>query len=194
MRQRVHPAGNIGIGAARRDALSLALENDTSHIAYSDLDHVLRWASCDERELAAAMAPQEGVDLTVIGRSPAAFAQEPRRLQATEAVVNHAAALVMALDPDSSWDFMIATRLMTREVAQLIVEECDEDSIANDVAWPLLADRRGRAVSYLGVDGMAYRFRDDFEAAVDARDDAPVEWIRRLEIAATHATAMRPYL
>lgn len=194
MKQRVHGAGTLGIGAARRDALSLALENDTTHIAYSDLDHVLRWASRDERELAAAMKPKQGVELIVIGRSPAAFAREPRRLQATEAVVNHVAAMILALDPESSWDFMIATRLMTREVAQLIVDDCDEDSIANDVAWPLLSDRRGRVVAYLGVDGMTYKFRDDFEADLDTRDDDPVEWIRRLEIAASHATAMRPYL
>ena len=194
MRRREHGAGTIGIGTARRHALALALEAGTTHVAYSDLDHVLRWASTDERELSEAMTPPEGVDLVVVGRSPAAFAREPRRLQATESVVNHAAALVMGRDPQDSWDFMIATRVMTREVAQLVVDESGEESIANDVAWPLLAHRRGRVVAYRGVEGMAYRFRDDFDAQDDARDDDPVEWIRRLEIAARHATAMRPYV
>ena len=194
MQRRDHGAGTIGIGAARRDALALALETGTTHVAYSDLDHVLRWAATDERELSDAMTPREGVDMSVVGRSPAAFAREPRRLQATESVVNHAAALAMGRDPQDSWDFMIATRLMTREVAQLIVDESGEDSIANDVAWPLLAHRRGRVVGYRGVDGMAYRFRDDFDAQDDARDDDPVEWILRLEIAGRHAAAMRPYV
>lgn len=89
---------------------------------------------------------------------------------------------------------MIAVRLMTRECARLIVEESTEESIANDVAWPLLAHSHGMRLAYVGVDGLAYRFRDDFGATADARDDDPVEWIRRLEIAAQHATSMRPFL
>ena len=190
-----HGAGTIGIGTARRDALALALEAGTSHIAYSDLDHVLRWADHDPDELAAAMTPQPGVDLTVIGRSPSAFANEPRRLQDTEGVVNHTASLILGTRAATErWDFMIAVRLMTRATAQLIVEESTQDSISNDVDWPLLAVRHGRRLSYLGVDGLAYRFRDDFGAAADDRDADPSEWVRRLQIAAQHAIAMTPYL
>jgi hypothetical protein len=193
--RKSHGAGTMGIGAARREALALALETGTTHVAYSDLDHVVRWAGTDPDELARTMAPRAGEDLVVIGRSEAAFAREPRRLQATEGVVNHTATLLLGADVTAgeTWDFMIAMRLMTRECARLIVEESTEESIANDVAWPLLAHQRGMRLAYIGVDGLAYRFRDDFGAAVDARDDDPVEWIRRLEIAARHATAMRPF-
>jgi hypothetical protein len=194
MEMREHGAGTIGIGAARRAALELALEAGTTHVAYSDLDHVLRWAASDPDELATTMTPATGADFVVIGRSPAAFAREPRRLQATEGPVNHVAALALGLDPGAGWDFMIATRLMTRAAARLLVEESREDSIANDVEWPLLLRRRARTLAHLGVDGLAYRFRDDFSSASDTRDDDPVEWVRRLEIAASHATAMRPYL
>ena len=45
MSQRTHGAGTVGIGTARRDALALALSTDAAHIVYSDVDHVLRWAS-----------------------------------------------------------------------------------------------------------------------------------------------------
>jgi hypothetical protein len=171
------------------------LETDATHIVYSDVDHVLRWASGLPDELARVMTPKPGDDLTVIGRSRAAFGREPQRLQATEGVVNHAAGLVLgAVTAGETWDFMIAMRLMTRDCARLLVEKSTEESIANDVAWPLLAHRHGMRLSYIGVDGLAYRFRDDFGATADARDDDPVEWIRRLEIAAQHATSMRPFL
>lgn len=196
VRERSHGAGTIGIGTARRHALALALETEASHIAYSDVDHVLRWAGADPDELARAMTPQPDRDLTVIGRSDAAFAREPHRLRATEGVVNHAAGLVLGdgVTDGASWDFMIAVRLMTRDCARLIVEESTEETIASDVAWPLLAHRSGMRLSYVAVEGLAYRFRDDFGTAADGRDGDPVEWIRRLEIAAQHATAMRPFL
>ncbi len=41
--EKTHGAGTVGIGVARRDALALALETEAAHIAYSDVDHVLRW-------------------------------------------------------------------------------------------------------------------------------------------------------
>lgn len=190
---RQHQAGSVGIGAARRDALALALETDCTHIAYSDLDHVLRWATFAARELQLAMAPGPDADLVVIGRSPRAFAAEPHRLRVTEGAVNQAASLALGLH-DEVWDFMMATRLMTRATARLLVEHCAEESIANDVAWPLHAHREGRALAHVAVDGLAYRHRDDYGAAFDDRDDDPMEWVRRLEIASRHATAMRPYL
>ena len=140
---RRHRAGSIGIGTARRDALVVALETDCSYIAYSDVDHVLRWATSDARELARAMTPPSGVDLLVIGRSPEAFASEPHRLRVTEGAVNQTASLALGLR-DEVWDFMIAARLMTRETARLLVEDCGEESIANDVVWPLHAHREGK--------------------------------------------------
>jgi hypothetical protein len=45
----------------------------------------------------------------------------------------------------------------------------------------------------VAVDGLAYRHREDYGEA-DDRDNDPMEWVRRIEIASRHATAMRPYL
>jgi hypothetical protein len=190
---RRHAAGSVGIGTARRDAIALALGADCSAVAYSDLDHVLRWATVDTGELARVMALPRGVDLVVIGRSPRAFACEPHRLRVTEGAVNQAASLALGLR-DEVWDFMIAARLMTHETAHLLVEHCPEESIANDVAWPLHAHREGRSLAFAAVEGLAYRYREDFGAAADDRDSDPLEWVRRLEIASQHATAMRRYL
>lgn len=190
---RRHRAGSVGIGTARRDALALALETDCHYIAYSDVDHILRWATSDATELELAMTPPSGVDLVIIGRAPGAFASEPERLRVTEGAVNQTASLALGLR-DEVWDFMIAVRLMTRETARLLVEQCGEESIANDVAWPLHAQREGKSLAHVAVNGLAYRHRDDYGAAADNRDGDPLEWVRRLEIASHHAAAMRPYL
>ena len=88
---------------------------------------------------------------------------------------------------------MIAIRLMTRAAAILLGEHCGEHSIANDVARSLHAHRGGRALAHVAVDGLAYRHREDYGEA-DDRDNDPMEWVRRIEVASRHATAMRPYL
>ena len=62
------------------------------------------------------------------------------------------------------------------------------------MAWPLHAHREGRSLAHAPVEGLAYRYRDDFGAVADDRDSDPLEWVRRLEIASQHATVMRPYL
>lgn len=190
---RRHPAGSIGIGAARPDAVALALGADGDVIAYSDVDHVVRWATVDPDELGRVMRLPTDVDFQVIGRSARAFATEPRRLRATEGAVNRAASLALGLR-DEVWDFMIAARLMTGDTARLLVEHCGEESIATDVAWPLHAHRDGRSLAHAAADGLAYRHRDDFGAAADRRDDLALQWVRRLEIAGRHAAAMCPYL
>ena len=188
-----HRAGSIGIGAARREALRMAVSTDCTHVLYSDLDHVLRWAGSDADELFSAATPSEGFDCTVIGRSASAFTSEPARLRATESVVNEAARLAVGtLEPDC--DFMMAVRLMTAGAARELVERCKEDTIGNDVAWPLHLLQAGMRLKFRAVEGLAYRHRDDFGAARDDRDSDPREWVKRIEIAAQHAAAMRPYL
>lgn len=77
---------------------------------------------------------------------------------------------------------------------ELLIAECAEDSIVNDVIWPLHAASRGRTVGYLAPDGLGYRFREDFGAIQDDRDHDIIEWIKRVEIAAQHASAMRTYV
>jgi hypothetical protein len=188
-----HRAGSIGIGTARRDAVAQAIVTGCTHVLYSDLDHMLRWVASDADELLGAASPGVGSDCRVIGRSPSAFALEPARLRATESLVNEAARLATGT-LESDWDFMMAVRLLTRDAAQELVANCGEESIGNDVAWPLHLHRAGMRLEFRAVEGLAYRHRDDFGATRDDRDRDPREWVRRIEIAAKHAAAMRPYL
>ena len=187
-----HPAGSIGIGTARRDAVAAGLGTGCSRVMYSDLDHVMRWATDAPDEMMRALGRPHSADLVVVGRSADALDSEPERLRATEGVVNKVMALALGLD--EVWDFMIATRIMSTETASLIVEMCDEESIANDVVWPLFAARRGGTLGYLPVEGLSFRARDDYAAAADARDGDALEWVQRVAMAHQHVQAMTPYL
>ena len=186
----IHPQGESTIGRARRDAIALALELSTPAVLYSDFDHLVRWAQGNAAELRATLAAQPEAELLVIGRSPRAFAAEPERLQATERLVNRIYGMITGND----WDLMFAVRRLSRRAAEAIVREAREDTVANDVEWPLLAQARGFPLGYAAADGLYYRTMDEFGAPADTLDGEALQWIRRIEIAAQHANAMRPFL
>ena len=75
-----------------------------------------------------------------------------------------------------------------------IVADCDEDTIGNDVAWPLFCQRRGYKMSYIEADGLTYRTNPDYaNDNTDSGDGDPRRWITRVQLAAQHAQAMLPY-
>ena len=187
-----HSAGSVGIGTARLDAVRLACASGAAHVVHSDLDHVMRWAGVAPAELVDVLGRPPAVDCLVVGRSEAAMAAEPARLRATEGVVNHVFALTAGLDDE--WDLMMALRVLSARTAAMLVETCTEDSIANDVVWPLLAARHGHTLGYAAVDGLGFRARDDFGAPADERDGEPLEWIARLATASRHAQAMAAFV
>jgi len=136
------------------------------------------------------LAAQPEADMLVVGRSPAALAHEPQRLQQSERLVNH----VHALLTGENWDLMFAVRRLSPVAAGLIVQEGRVDTLANDVEWPLLVRQRGLRLGYAESDALFYRTIEEFGDDEDSGDQDPLQWIRRLEFAAQHATAMRPYL
>jgi hypothetical protein len=168
----------------------LALEAPHPQILYSDFDHALRWIALGSDELRNTLAASPEAALLVVGRSARAFAAEPLRLQETERVVNRIYALMTGHD----WDLMAALRRLSREAAELIVTRATVDTIANDVEWPLLAERAGLRLAYAETDSFTYRMMEEFDASADTGDGEPANWIKRLEYAALHAAAMRAYL
>lgn len=184
-----HAADEQRIGTYRRDAVKAALQLGTERILYSDPDHLLRWLEARPDEVDAALGEQ--ADFVVIGRSSTAMAASPRRLQETETVINHIYSL---LRPGRRWDLMFAARLMSRTAAELVVQQCQEPTIANDVEWPLVVEVEGLDVDYFAADGLSYRTIHDFDGHDRDRDASPREWIRRVEIAADHAAALRRFL
>lgn len=187
-RVMIHAAGEAIIGKARRDAVALAA--DGWPVLYADFDHMLRWVEFGPEDLRAVLATTPDVDCLVVGRSERALAAEPRRLRETEALVNHAHALLTG----KHWDLMFAIRRLSPAAARLIVERSEVDSLANDVEWPLLVRQAGLRTGYAQSDALFYRTIEEFGAAADSGDDDPLQWIRRLEFAALHASAMRRFL
>ena len=90
-------------------------------------------------------------------------------------------------------DLLAAVRRLDRATARDIVKHSRIDSFANDVEWPLLAER-GHSVGAVEADGLLYRTIEEFGAAADGYDDQPLQWLRRIEMAAEQARAMRPFL
>lgn len=174
------------IGLARRNAVAAALESSAEQILYSDFDHIIGWLRNDAAELRRIIVNQPELDMLVIGRSAAAFAAEPQRLQETERVVNH----IYYLMTGHAWDLMFAIRRMSRPAAELVVSSSTEQTLANDVEWPFLIERAGMSIGTAAADGLHYRALEDVNGP-DRRDGDYLEWIRRMEFAAEHVRVLR---
>jgi hypothetical protein len=185
-----HPTGEAIIGQARRGAVALALECDTERVLYSDFDHMLRWLDSNPGEVAEVLSTQPDAQLLVVGRTDRAMAAVPKRLQDTEKPINRAYELMTGRRAD----LLFAVRRIDRAVARDIVAHSRVDSIANDVEWPLLAERLGHRIGYAEADGLHYRTIEEYGAPADSYDLDPAQWIRRIEMAAEMARAMRRYL
>jgi hypothetical protein len=177
------------IGTHRREAVRLATTFEPSVVLHADLDHALRWIEADRAELVRHLA-ELPADFVVIGRTERAMNACPRRLRDTEAIVNHIYRLATGRD----WDLMFATRVLSPKAAAVIVEHSAEDSIANDVEWPFVAERMGLSVAYREAHGLSYRITSEFDTDADRHDDDPLAWVARVELANLHAQTLRRIL
>ena len=184
-----HPVGEAIIGRARREALRLALETGCERVLYSDLDHILRWMEADGAEMDACLSAQPEAQLLIIGRTDEAMMQMPQRLRDTEMPVNRAYELMTGRRAD----LLFAIRRMDRVLAGALVARSQVDSIANDVEWPLLAERLGFRIGYSDAHGLRYRTIDEFGAERDTFDEHALQWIRRIEMAGEMARTMRTF-
>lgn len=187
---RRHPTGEPFIGLGRRSAVSLALDCGADQILYADPDHMLHWLGDDPDELATVLAIEPDTGFLIIGRSPQAFASWPERLQHTEAPINRAYELATGRPAD----LFAAVRRLSLAAARDIAAHARADSYANDVEWPLLAERLGHKVGYFPADGLKYRTIEEFGAPADTLDGDPGQWLRRIVMAAEQARVMRSML
>lgn len=177
------------VGKHRREAVRAASTFDPSVILHSDLDHVLRWIETDKAELTETLADLPA-EFVVIGRTPRSMNACPQRLQDTEAIVNH----IYRLATGRPWDLMFAVRAMSPRAAAVVIEHGSEDTIANDVEWPVLVEQAGLSVGYREADGLSYRITTEFDAAADSLDDDPIAWIHRVELANLQAQTLKRLL
>jgi hypothetical protein len=84
-----------------------------------------------------------------------------------------------------------AARCLSPAAARTVVERSTEDTIANDVEWPLVVEAAGLDLAWFAADGLDYRVRQDFDAPADGRDHDPAEWIERVELDAGHVRVLK---
>ena len=188
------------LGAARREAVALALELDTPFVLYCDGDRVLHWAEWYPGELAQVVARLPENDLTVLGRTERAFHSHPRAQRDTEAIVNH----VFQIISGYGWDVMAAARGLSRSAGEAILDRCFDEEISTDVSWPLCLHALGSfSLGYIATEGLEFetpaRYKEEimavggYNAWLERRDADPNRWLHRLDFAQTHLKAMMPF-
>lgn len=192
------PIGHLHLGRWRRGAVQLALDAfpNAEWLLFCDLDRVLHWIEYWPDELAATLAELPAFDLTVLGRTPRAFASHPRAQAVTEAMVNE----VFARKTGLGWDIMAAARGLSRQAAELIVSVSRDDSIGADCTWLLLVQQAGFTVGYRATEGLEFetldRYRDEVatlggaQAWLDRFDADPRNWLMRIDLARTVIAAL----
>lgn len=176
-----------GVGAARRQALALAVRDGRRWFHYCDLDRALHWVRHYPGELAATLARIAQTDLLVIGRTRRALAWHPGCMIETETLANH----VFALAYGRSWDLCAAARGLSAKAAALVLDRSKVRGVGTEGEWPALALQNGAlAVDYVEVEGMEYETPDRFPAAVAAAGGvaawtaaeslSPANWSKRL--------------
>lgn len=194
------PAGAIGIGLLRRNALRLALKTECTHIMYCDGDRLLHWLEHYPNELRQAVELIQQKDFVVLGRTHRAFDLHPTTLKETETIVNRLFEKVTG----KAWDTLAAARGMSRRAAEYIVAECKDDAISNDVTWPLMAfGQENWQLDYLEVDGLEFETPDRMKAQIEAVGGLERwleleslnldKWLHRLELAKIHLRALKQF-
>ncbi|MEM7336845.1 MAG: hypothetical protein AAF490_32530 [Chloroflexota bacterium] len=185
------------VGFYRRTAVSHALQAGATHIMLCDLDRAAHWANYfpDELERVVQRLPEK--DFWVIGRTERAFYSHPPSMVKTEGIINE----VFAKVSGHPWDVVAATRGMSTQAAQFIVETSTDDSFGNDASWPLLILGNGRlSIDYLPIEGMEFETADAFpdeveqaggvEAWIAQLDHHPEQWIYRLQAATVEVNSI----
>lgn len=178
------------LGAARRTAVLLALQQGSDHVLYCDGDRILHWIARYPDELRQVADQIRAYDFTVLGRSARAFQSHPGVQRDTEGVVNTVFRRVTGLD----WDMGSGARGLSRRAAEALHGHCADDTIAVDVTWPLCLRRLpGYTLGYVITEGLEFETGDGYDHErvdaeeyarwLDALDDDPHRWAYRLKLA-----------
>ena len=138
---------------------------------------MLRWFERDPDGLRDALVALPEADFTIFGRTPEVFAEAPAPLRETEGLCNQFYEQLTG----RRWELFIALRGMSAAAARLLIEGCDEETIATDVAWPLFLESRGCSLAYREV-GVPYENHRWYATGVSEREQMerdPKQWSLR---------------
>jgi len=175
------------LGAARRTAVTLALQHGSDHVLYCDGDRIVHWAEHYPDELRQIAQGIHDYDFTVLGRTKRAFESHPGVQRDTEAIINTVFARVTGLE----WDMGSGARGLSRRAIEALPALCADNTISVDVTWPLCLRKPGTfSLGYLLAEGLEFETGDGYgHQRVSAEDyarwlgslgDDPRRWAFRL--------------
>jgi hypothetical protein len=189
------------LGAARRAAVTLALQPQVEHVLYCDGDRVIHWAEHYPHELRQTAAAIRAYDFTVLGRTRRAFESHPGVQRDTESIINTVFRRCTGLD----WDMGSGARGLSRRAIETIRAHCPDNTISVDVTWPLsLRKQPDLTLGYLLAEGLEFETGDGYnhervDAAayahwLESLDDDPRRWVYRLKLAQLQVEKIIEYL
>lgn len=178
------------LGAARRTAVTLALQHRVDHVLYCDGDRIVHWAQHYPDELRRIAQGICDYDFTVLGRTGRAFESHPGVQRDTERIINTVFARVTGL----KWDMGSGARGLSRRAIDALPALCPDNTISVDVTWPLCLRKPGTfALGYLLAEGLEFETGDgyhhqrvapdDYVRWLESLDDDPRRWAYRLKVA-----------
>lgn len=189
----VQEGGGVGlqyISDARRQALRASLRNGHGHTHFIEIDRLMQWVCNYPEELASVVKHIPDHDFLVIGRTKRALVTHTRCQIETEGLTNK----VISLLTGRELDYTCASRGMSREAAEVILEHSKTDHAGTDGEWPMIIHcRTDFPIDYIAVEGMEFeiqfRFPDRVEKAGDVeaykkiRDTSSKSWLHRIRTA-----------
>jgi len=171
-------------------SIKYALETNTTHIHYADVDRLLRWVEICPDEWSVCLDRIERSQVLIFGRTPVAYATHPNALVQTEALSN----LVVSHILGQAIDVSAGSKAFSRDAAAYIIDHTlPVRAIGTDATWPIVLHRAGYPIDYLEVDGLDWESADRYQItaadqhaqkqAAERYDADPEHWAFRIGIA-----------
>lgn len=141
-----------GAAYARREALKFALEGNSQHYHYCDLDRILTWGKHHLTELKTVVENLPNHDYLIIGRTDKAMNTHPIEWVETEKITN----IIFSLELGKEVDVTAGSCAFSRISAEFINKYSKEKM--TDAEWPMIVARIAkRQVDYCSVEGLEYQ-------------------------------------
>jgi hypothetical protein len=181
---------HAGFLSARHSVVELALEADTEHIHYIDMDRLIRWVETRPDELESAVERMQTVGTLIMGRTENAYNTHPQALHQTEALANAALSHWFG----AAMDFCAGSRGLSRSAAAYVLARSPRDmALRMDAEWAVLLKRGGFKVGYIEADGLDWESADQYQdraanrerqrRLADEYDQQAEHWALRVQVA-----------
>ncbi len=154
----VSPRSKVGveyISDSRRRVLRAGLDSGSAFMHLVDMDRVLHWADHYPEELGEVTKQIPSHKFLIIGRTERAFRTHPRNQTETEALANRVFSLILGRDVDIT----AASRGVSRDAAETILNGSRGSFFDSDSEWPALLLRAGVETGYAEAEGLEWETR-----------------------------------